>query len=576
MKRVLFLVTELQQPVGGLYRFTVEYLQAWRELLNSRKTTFEPIVFSVKDPLVPTGDLRPSLDIPPFEGMRIFEANRGGGKAYFLESKLSPKEKNALHKHLWDYYGIPSHKASAWDYYSLLSAFWKNMVPVAEFLDKQKKIRCVDCQDWLAFPAGFLIKEKLGAPLLCRFHSCEFGRSMGSPDFSAPPTNIEAAALMEADFVQSVSVTEAKFDLYHLLPLKKEIARRVARNRRPGFLEEQMHKDKHYEQFLLLEPEDLNLVGQNAAGIANGIILDSWKTVDRKTVKDGRKMLERLLSGKKKYALFVGRTETRKGVGTLIDAFSYLKRQDAGLILASSFSEESKALYERKIRDLGLEGRAVIHNGWVEENVKKGLFCAADVIALPSLYEPFGLVTLEALAADLACEKNGLTGPTVVVGDTGGMREVIKNGVNGFKAPMLEALFQLNPEYLSRILEMAFENDALRKRISKEGARRVESRFFNWKYIARKIFSLYDLTRENSVFYGRIRGEQMDVVEHFGGNAGKVWLALKDSKPMSLREVREKTRLSSEEAMAGLGWLASERKVYEISEGKGVKYGLSE
>ncbi|MFH0835768.1 MAG: glycosyltransferase [Candidatus Micrarchaeota archaeon] len=576
MKKVLFLVTELQKPVGGLHRFTVEYLQAWSELLKQGKTDLEPVVLSIKDPLVPAGDLKPSKDFS-LPGVRVFEALRGGVKCYFLESKLDDKDKWALQKHLWDYYGIPSHAAASWDYYSLLNAFWRNCVAAAQELGGRSGIYCTDCQDWLAFPAGFLIKEKLGTPLLCRFHSGEFGRSMGKPDFDAPPVNIEAAALMEADFIQSVSVTEAKFELYNLLPLKKQIVRRVEKNRRdPGFLFNQSLKTRNYERFMLLESEDLNVVGENAAGIANGIILDDWRKVSRKTIAEGRNEFKRLLPGKKKYSLFVGRTETRKGLGTLIDAFALVKNHGAGLVLISSFQEESKAFYERKIAELGLKGKAVIHNGWVGEKMKKALFCSADAIVLPSLYEPFGLVTLEALAADLACEKNGLTGPAVIVGDTGGMHEIIKNGVNGFKSPMQEELFQLNPDYLAMIMEMVFENEDLRKRISKGGASRVESNYFNWRYIAGKIFSLYGLAEKNSRLKIKTRGEQMDVVEHFGGSAGKVWLALKDSKPMGIRELKTKTKLSGEEVMAGLGWLACERKVYEIADGKTVKYGFTE
>ncbi|MFH1780374.1 MAG: glycosyltransferase family 4 protein [Candidatus Micrarchaeota archaeon] len=498
MKKALFLVTELQRPVGGLHRFSTELFKAWRKKVKQNKTDFEPIIFSIKDPLLPLDDLKPSKDFSFLKGMGVFEAVRGGEKVYFLESKLSQKEQTDFYAYLWDAHGVPSHKSSSWDYYVMLTSFWKNMLVVAEELNKKNELAVVDCQDWLAFPAGFLIKEKLGIPLVCRIHSGEFGRSMGFPDFDSAPVNIEAAALMNADFVQSVSITEAKFELYRLLPLTKKITKRVARVKPPGFLEEQQKRIEAFEEFLLLESEDLNLFGKNAAGITNGIILDDWRKVTRSDILAGTKLFKKLLPGKKKYVLFVGRTETRKGLSTLIDAFALVKDSSAGLILASKFSEESKASFSKKISDLGLEGRVLIHDGWIEEKTKKSLFCAADVIALPSLYEPFGIVTLEGLAADLACEKNGLIGPTVIVGDTGGMREIIRNGVDGFKSPMLEDVFQLNPEYLSRILNMALADGDLRKKISEGGAKRIESKYFDWDYIITKIFCLYELAEKNA------------------------------------------------------------------------------
>ncbi|MFA6049388.1 MAG: glycosyltransferase family 4 protein [Candidatus Micrarchaeia archaeon] len=501
MKKALFLVTELERPVGGLHRYSTEFLPAWRNAVRHGKAEWEPLVLSLHNPALPLGDLVPSAEFKGFpeKNVKVYEAVRGGEKCFFLEPKMDDGEYFAFLKELWEKYRIKSEKASNWDYYRLLCGFWKYAPVAAEFLARERghAIRLADAQDWLAFPAGFLCKERLGIPLHCRYHSGEFGRSMGLPDLDAPPVRIEAAGLMEADFVQGVSVDEARFEVYHLLPLKQELSQSLSQTRGPKWREQQDWKDGLYEDFLLYEPEDLEVSGQNAAGLPNGIILDDWKKVDLVEIYKGREILRGLFP-KKYYVLFIGRIEKRKGIDELMRAFAQIAhKHDAGLVVSSNFSQSDYDAYRNMARGLGIEGSVAIYSGWLDEKLKKGLFCACDVIALPSLYEPFGLVTLEGLAADMACEKNHVGGPAVVVGDTGGMKEVIRNGVNGFKAPMDEDKFELKPEYLARILDMLLRDEALRKRISRGGASRVQSQHFDWSFIAARVMESYAKAAEN-------------------------------------------------------------------------------
>jgi len=174
-----------------------------------------------------------------------------------------------------------------------------------------------------------------------------------------------------------------------------------------------------------------------------------------------------------------------------------LDRHDFLLVLSSYFTAEDYEKYKRKIRSLGIEDKVVIHSGWLDETVKKSLFCASDVICLPSLYEPFGLVTLEGLAADLACENNNVTGPAVIVGATGGMNEIIRNGINGFKTPMDEDKFELRPDYLAKIIDIVLRNDRLHRKLSKGGAERVQSPYFDWNFIVLRMHEAYRQAIEN-------------------------------------------------------------------------------
>jgi glycosyltransferase involved in cell wall biosynthesis len=385
---------------------------------------------------------------------------------------------------------------------------------------------------------------------------------------------VEAAALLEADFVQSVSASEAKFEIYNLLPLKNEVEAKLAPSRDAQWLAQQEWRNERFQEFLLLEPEDSVLFGKNAAGIPNGITLDEWKKLSRRDISEGKRLFSRLLPNQSQRVLFIGRTETRKGISALIEALALMRNDDVGLLLASSLNAESLEKYSRRIKELGLEDRVVVHDAWVDERKKMQLFCAADAIALPSFYEPFGIVTLEALAADMACENNGLTGPVAVVGDTGGMREIIRNGVNGFKVPMEE--FDLKPALLGRVLDAALGDEEMRKKISRNGAFSVQSPVFDWKEIVSRTMGVYEKAISNHALLEKIGGEKMPTVdEKFGNEAGKVWLALKDSKPLSLQEIKRKAKLNDFMAGAGIGWLCREGKVR--LEGKaGNKYALNE
>lgn len=503
MKKILFLVTELQRPVGGLYRFTVELLPAWRKNVSAGKVEFEPLVFSIRDPAVPLGDLVEVNSGPVFEiakklQIKIYSAKRGGEVCYFVESSLTFEKRNEFHKKLYDRYRVKSERAASWPFYQTLNSFWYHMPLIAkELVNSGFDIAAIDAQDWLAFPAGFLTKQEIKKALNCRFHSGEYGRSVGFPDFLAPPVLIERAALQEADYIQGVSIDEAKFEVYNLLQSKIELSKELEQSKSAKWKQEQDWKNENYEEYLLLEPTELALITQSAAGITNGIILDEWMKVNSTEIAEGKTLLQKLLPNRKKYITFVGRADYRKGIDALVEAFGKLSNKDYGLIISSVLSTEEYQRLFSTATNLGISENVLLYNGWLEEKIKKQLFCASDVICLPSLYEPFGLVTLEGLAADLACEKNNMKGPVVVVGDTGGMHEVIRNGINGFKSPMEQEKFSLPPAYLSKVLRLVLKDEELSKKISKGGAERVKSKYFDWEFINTLFMQIYRNAIEN-------------------------------------------------------------------------------
>ncbi len=498
----MFLVTELYEPAGGLHRYTTNLLSAWEKAIRKGKTDLEPVVVSVKGSDQPKKDLEIAEEFSGFmekNDVKVFKGERGNRMCYFLEGEVPNLEE--FHWKLWNRYGIDSTKTSkGLDWYNdILSAFWYWVPIFAEYLREEKgmEFKCIDAQDWLSFPGGFLTGERLNLPVVCRIHSGEYGRSLGSPDQKDAPIQIETAALSFSDYIQGVSISETIFQINHLMPMKERMDEDLRERRGEEWYRYQNLRNEKIKSFLLYESEsDMTLLKDVIGGMPNGIDLEEWKDVGKDDISKGKKMLSELLPGKDKFVFFIGRTSYRKGLDFLLETFSKYRNEynKTGLVVASSMDSDTYKEYKGKLEKLGIGDNTRILNRWLEPTEKKKLMCASDVIALPSVYEPFGIVALEGLAADFACERNGTTGPVTVVGNTGGMSEIIKSGVNGFEVPIHN--FEIDPDMLHRALIKALDEDK-KASLSKKGAERVQDIYFRWEHILGKIFEVYDKAEKN-------------------------------------------------------------------------------
>jgi glycosyltransferase involved in cell wall biosynthesis len=130
---------------------------------------------------------------------------------------------------------------------------------------------------------------------------------------------------------------------------------------------------------------------------------------------------------------------------------------------------------------------------WINEMVDQQSSCElyshAAVFVCPSIYEPFGIINLEAMACETA----------VVASDVGGIKEVVIDGETGFLVPfeqMKESPFEaINPEKFARDLaervNELMRDRQLRERFGIAGRKRVESNF-SWSAIAEKTKALYE------------------------------------------------------------------------------------
>ncbi|MGB9802561.1 1,4-alpha-glucan branching protein domain-containing protein [Desulfofundulus sp.] len=171
--------------------------------------------------------------------------------------------------------------------------------------------------------------------------------------------------------------------------------------------------------------------------------------------------------------VFLGRLVPEKGVQVLLEALvSILERVKGARLLVAGRGPYEEYLKGR-VKELGLSMR-VEFVGFVDDPGRNRLLELARVAVFPSLYEPFGIVALEAMAARVP----------VVVADTGGLGEIVEHGVDGYKVPPGRP--DLLAHYITRLLtypELAVEmcQHAWRKIITN----------YNWEYIAEETQQAY-------------------------------------------------------------------------------------
>jgi len=172
--------------------------------------------------------------------------------------------------------------------------------------------------------------------------------------------------------------------------------------------------------------------------------------------------------------LFVGRLVHEKGVHTLIEAMPKILRYLPGARLLIAGRGPAEESLRRLAASLGLGG-SVSMVGFVPDDERNRLYGMASAAVVPSLYEPFGITALEAMAA----------GAPLIAADTGGLAEIVNNGVNGwqFYAGSSNSL-------ADAVLHVLHSPEEARR--AAEVARREVLSTYDWGAIARGTIDVYD------------------------------------------------------------------------------------
>ncbi len=198
--------------------------------------------------------------------------------------------------------------------------------------------------------------------------------------------------------------------------------------------------------------------------------------------------------------LFVGRIEPLKGVDILLQALAIMQRNnpDGGeccphyLVIIGGNPDEEQAMsaemarlhqlvHELDIKDL------VLFLGKRSQDSLPYYYSAADVVVVPSHYESFGMVALEAMAC----------GTPVVASQVGGLAYLVRDGVTGYVIPDAE------PQILANRLVDLLMNPELSRQMGAQGAKLAQS--YSWEIIASQIHRLYgDLLEQIPTEMGRM------------------------------------------------------------------------
>jgi glycogen(starch) synthase len=282
--------------------------------------------------------------------------------------------------------------------------------------------------DWLVAPAANALARRLGVPYVTTIHATEHGRHQGWVARHPQSTihGLEAWMARRADrvIVCSHYMRGHVADVFGLA----EDAVIVVPNG--------------------IDPLDLRPVGDLAALRAAHAAPD-----------------ERLV-------LLTGRLVYEKGFQIALDALPGVIRRVGRVRFLVAGAGSHRAELEAQARRLGLDAHGTFL-GWIGDDLLHSLYRIADLCVVPSLYEPFGLVALEAMASGCPC----------IVADTGGLREVVPNDDVGLRFASRDS------RSLARMMTLVLANPAVRYRLVTEASEHVLR--FDWTDAARKTAEVY-------------------------------------------------------------------------------------
>jgi alpha-maltose-1-phosphate synthase len=199
--------------------------------------------------------------------------------------------------------------------------------------------------------------------------------------------------------------------------------------------------------------------------IHNGVDADAFRRTEAREVLARHQVRE-------PYVLFVGRISEQKGIFQLLEAARALP-DEVSLVLCAS-SPDTPELAARLQAAVAGRPRVQWINAMLPVSEVVQLYSHAAVFACPSIYEPFGLINLEAMAC----------GTPVVASRVGGIPEVVVDGETGWLVPPGD------PAALAEALRVSLADPTRARRMGEAGRRRVEAHF-SWDRIAEHTLAVY-------------------------------------------------------------------------------------
>jgi glycogen(starch) synthase len=285
--------------------------------------------------------------------------------------------------------------------------------------------------DWLVSVAGDHLAKRLRAPFVVTIHATEYGRHQGWVD-NHPQSHIHGIERWMANRADQVIACSA-------------------------------YMRDHVADIYGIEEECVTV-------IPNGIDPSDLQPFDERAMREFR---ARFADADEQLVLLVGRLVYEKGFQVALEALPRVIDELDGVrfLVAGSGTHEQEL--KAQAAELGLLDHGTFL-GWIGDDVLHTLYRIADLTVVPSIYEPFGLVALEAMASGCPC----------LVADTGGLREVVPHEDVGLR------FRSRDPRSLADVAIRVLADDELGRRLVAEAYEHVRS--FDWVDVAERTAALYE------------------------------------------------------------------------------------
>lgn len=325
-----------------------------------------------------------------------------------------------------DSYKNPSPDFATWVYMMNVN-MQKEAAALINSLDG--KIDIIHAHDWLVSTAAIGLKHVFRKPLFATMHSTETGRRNG----------------IHFDYERMIHETEAwlTYEAWKVICCSDYMISHV--------------------QWAFGLPRDKLIM------VPNGVNYEAYSKYANEDLSQFR---SKFALPEEKIVLFVGRLVYEKGVHVLVNAASKVRDKiNAKFIIVGNgyMKDQLSGL----VKGMGLTNK-VMFTGFVDDDTLRRLQLCANVSVVPSLFEPFGIVALEAMAAK----------SPVVVSDIGGLSEIVEHDVSGVK------VYANNPDSLAWGITKVLTDDSYANWIKTNAYKRIHEKY-DWNRIAQQTKAAY-------------------------------------------------------------------------------------
>lgn len=324
-----------------------------------------------------------------------------------------------------DPYALPAPDFPSW-VYEMNLGLQRLGAEILRHMPRERSI--IHAHDWLTAKAAIGLKHLHRIPLLSTIHSTEYGRQRGS---------------LSSDCNRMIHETEywLSFESWRIICCSHYMAEEV--------------------RHLFGVPEDkLNIIpnGVNPEEFSEPFEAESFR---RQFARPGEALV-----------LYVGRLVYEKGCKILMEAIPRILSQlEAKFVFVGD--GYMREILEEEAKRLKLYDR-VFFTGFLQGSALRRLYRVADICVIPSLYEPFGITALEAMAAKCL----------VIASATGGLAEIVEDGRTGITVP------PGNPEALAKGITKALRDAGRYEELRNNALRKVLYEY-DWRKIAKETLDVY-------------------------------------------------------------------------------------